>query len=704
MAILKDLLVLGGARFKGKIHGDLAGNADSATTITETLPIAKGGTGSTTLSEAKNTLGITSLETDKASKTHTHKYIDLYTSGTSKMGSVDPITQCLIGKTASNKTFGLPAEAITIEYSTDGGETWLDYGASDSQKKGLFCEMDNYWFYLGKNSSTGKGDLNNMLRVTIEAVDRYVSLQGVYVYMTTGGNTCWMDVEYESYSSLGTFKPYMTQKELKGVPGPNIHYGDKLLFNKSNVSGQVRKIRMTFYTTTINATYGATGIRDIRMFGNDSWISPNSMLERNRMYYWDSDFNVTFPAKITAKNGFSGRVPAEDVAQTDKLNFITKDEKTSIGKISTLESETNSNKTNLTSHIGNTTSHITSSERSAWNAKASTAVATTSSNGLMSASDKAKLNGIATGASTYELEVDAYQSNTVYLELKNGAGGTSSKIPFVAGDGITLSSTSNGSQIGIAATNNRVFDSVCSTTGGAEAKVVQIDNFGSRYQNGDLVNIYFKYENTSTSPTLNINSIGARNIRYRGSTTIPKNLIKDNIIYTFVYNTEKSQNSSTAYWDIAGIYPHTGVDIASTNFAPLAVQQLESSSLGVGIGFKKNPSTYYGYIGMNKDNGKLNRYLSSDISTYYTVHDTTTVQCGTLTITPFAANANTTVNITFPNEFSSIPKVVVTAVTGSPGTVSASVASGSVTTSKCGIVLNRPDTVATTIYWNACGY
>lgn len=52
----------------------------------------------------------------------------------------------------------------------------------------------------------------------------------------------------------------------------------------------------------------------------------------------------------------------------------------------------------LTSHTGNTTVHITAAERSTWNAKASTAVATTSANGLMSSDDKTKLNGIASGA------------------------------------------------------------------------------------------------------------------------------------------------------------------------------------------------------------------------------------------------------------------------------------------------------------------
>ena len=52
---------------------------------------------------------------------------------------LDPIAAAMIGAAASNKSFGLPAEAITIEYSNDGGATWEDYGASDTAKFGLFA-------------------------------------------------------------------------------------------------------------------------------------------------------------------------------------------------------------------------------------------------------------------------------------------------------------------------------------------------------------------------------------------------------------------------------------------------------------------------------------------------------------------------------------------------------------------------------------
>ena len=55
-------------------------------------------------------------------------------------------------------------------------------------------------------------------------------------------------------------------------------------------------------------------------------------------------------------------------------------------------------KSELSTHTSDTTVHITAAERTAWNAKAPTSVATTSANGLMSKTDKAKLDGISSGA------------------------------------------------------------------------------------------------------------------------------------------------------------------------------------------------------------------------------------------------------------------------------------------------------------------
>lgn len=55
----------------------------------------------------------------------------------------------------------------------------------------------------------------------------------------------------------------------------------------------------------------------------------------------------------------------------------------------------------LTNHIIDMIKHVTSAERNTWNAKAGTSVATTSTNGLLSSTDKTKLDGIASGATNY---------------------------------------------------------------------------------------------------------------------------------------------------------------------------------------------------------------------------------------------------------------------------------------------------------------
>ncbi|CQR58407.1 C1q-like domain-containing protein [Paenibacillus riograndensis] len=56
---------------------------------------------------------------------------------------------------------------------------------------------------------------------------------------------------------------------------------------------------------------------------------------------------------------------------------------------------------NVQDHAVDTVKHITAAERTAWNAKASTAAATASAAGLMAAADKAKLDGVAAGANKY---------------------------------------------------------------------------------------------------------------------------------------------------------------------------------------------------------------------------------------------------------------------------------------------------------------
>ena len=57
--------------------------------------------------------------------------------------------------------------------------------------------------------------------------------------------------------------------------------------------------------------------------------------------------------------------------------------------------------TTITTHASDAVKHITSEERTKWDAKADNTLATTAANGLMSKEDKAKLDGVETGANNY---------------------------------------------------------------------------------------------------------------------------------------------------------------------------------------------------------------------------------------------------------------------------------------------------------------
>ena len=90
---------------------------------------------------------------------------------------------------------------------------------------------------------------------------------------------------------------------------------------------------------------------------------------------------------------------------------------------------------------------VTDAEKTAWNAKASTAIATTAANGLMSKDDKTKLDGIATGA---EVNQNAFSNikvgdSTVIADAKTDT------FELVPGANVTITAVDD--KITIASTN-----------------------------------------------------------------------------------------------------------------------------------------------------------------------------------------------------------------------------------------------------------
>ena len=111
--------------------------------------------------------------------------------------SFGPIDGAMIPELGANRfAFGNP-NGITIEYSNDGGNTWLDYGASDDEKLMLTSVLGN-GFKIGKVKSSTPA--NDMLRITFDTswdkgIKCYTILNKFCIKIgTAGSNGCYCTI------------------------------------------------------------------------------------------------------------------------------------------------------------------------------------------------------------------------------------------------------------------------------------------------------------------------------------------------------------------------------------------------------------------------------------------------------------------------------------------------------------------------------
>jgi hypothetical protein len=87
--------------------------------------------------------------------------------------------------------------------------------------------------------------------------------------------------------------------------------------------------------------------------------------------------------------------------------------------------------------------------------------------------------------------------------------------------------------MGVNGTGNRVNYGTCSTAAGTAAKTVACTGYS--LQTGGEITVKFTVTNTASSPTLNVNSTGAKAIYYKGA-AIPAEYLEANRTCTFRYN------------------------------------------------------------------------------------------------------------------------------------------------------------------------
>ena len=160
-----------------------------------------------------------------------------------------------------------------------------------------------WWACLGK---TGTAAVGFGLRITIEPTDRYTSVDNFYCWFSIGGHTVKLKIEYSTIGNKTTFTTLRENLNISGWSGANdITFSGGTFGGGSNQTSNRYAYRFTFMTTAIdsNFTNQLPSVSDIRLYGDNAWSTPNSMMLRDHIYNWDTLQNVSFPAKVTASNG-----------------------------------------------------------------------------------------------------------------------------------------------------------------------------------------------------------------------------------------------------------------------------------------------------------------------------------------------------------------------------------------------------------------
>ena len=225
---------------------------------------------------------------------------DLVWGGRNFSASYGPIDAAMIPDLGANRFAFLKPAGIAVEYSNDGGSTWLDYELSDANKTAIFANGGSV--YLGKHSTNGSSLIGDQLRITIStgAAAVYSTLNKFAIYMSTNGNTVQVKMEVANEATPNDYTTLVDWTGIAGWSGWNILNTSGVTTYGNTASSQKGRVRFIFRQTAATTTYSAAGIWRIMAFGGVGWTTPSNMAKSGHLYSYDYAQNATFPAKVTA--------------------------------------------------------------------------------------------------------------------------------------------------------------------------------------------------------------------------------------------------------------------------------------------------------------------------------------------------------------------------------------------------------------------
>lgn len=302
--------------YTGTLANSISGNAATATKLATARTITLSGAATATATSFNGTSNISIPVT-------AIKEAYLEWGGKSWAGEVGPIGSALSSEHSANRIAYLNPAAIQVEYSTDGGTTYSDYGLTDEGKIGLVTRSADV--KLGKS---GTATTSMRARVTLTGCNGtttycYTRPRKLLINFNINGHNISVTVEAKKGSSdatwvnLGTY-PVSGWSGWNDIPLSHGTFG-----GGASQTSNYWYFRLTFAITSVSSTYASSlpQLISLRMFGDTCWTRTSNLGETGHLYSYDNYQNATFPANIKATTFNSYTV--SDAA--NKKTLVTRD-------------------------------------------------------------------------------------------------------------------------------------------------------------------------------------------------------------------------------------------------------------------------------------------------------------------------------------------------------------------------------------------
>lgn len=244
---------------------------------------------------------------------------DLQWGGNNITGNCSPTDAAMIPSLGANRLSGFQdANAITVEYSQDGGTTWSDYGATLAQKRALILgQVSTAGWVIGKCQGTTPVETKkkSRLRIIFKTVNSkpYCFLNKFALNISTDGSQSSTVVLYgrtqQNVNDKVNTWDQLGQMSLSGWSGWNILNIPKISTYGNTPATQYGELKFEFYSTSHsgNTSYAGLAVLNILGFGPQCWNSDIILSRYGTPYTIDTDYSSSFQYPVKA-NLFTGKI------------------------------------------------------------------------------------------------------------------------------------------------------------------------------------------------------------------------------------------------------------------------------------------------------------------------------------------------------------------------------------------------------------